>query len=160
MGMSLQVEEHLERLKEMRVNNICRADVYFPSLKILSGAAHTAKRRVLESGFQLQVTQSIALAAFPSNTARAEEHLGRLKEMRDNNIFKSLAALCQADISQEEASKLSKVDLPYHPRRVPVPVQPIVAITFRRLKQAHSPLPSRCQLGRSQQAVEGEILLN
>ena len=107
----------------------------------------------------MQVIQSIALAAFPSNTAKAEEHLERLKEMRDNIIFKSLAALCQADISQEEASKLSKVDLPCHTKRVPVPVQPVVTIPFWRLKQAHSPLPSRRQLGRNQHALEGEILL-
>ena len=57
----------------------------------------------------LQMVQVIAAAAFPTSTAKAEEHLERLKELRDNTIFRSLAALCQADVSQEEASKLSKV---------------------------------------------------
>ncbi len=60
----------------------------------------------------LQVVQMIAAAAFPASTAKAEEHLERLRELRDNTIFKSLAALCQADVSQEEASKLSKVTCP------------------------------------------------
>lgn len=55
------------------------------------------------------MVQVIAAAAFPTSTAKAEEHLERLRELRDNTIFKSLAALCQADVSLEEASKLSKV---------------------------------------------------
>ena len=60
----------------------------------------------------MQVVQVIAAAAFPTSTAKAEEHLERLRELRDNTIFKSLAALCQADVSQEEASRLSKVTGP------------------------------------------------
>ena len=55
------------------------------------------------------MVQFIAAAAFPTNSAKAEEHLERLSEQRDNNIFKSLTALCRADVSQEEAAKLSKV---------------------------------------------------
>ena len=61
------------------------------------------------TGSAMQMTHFIAASAFPSNTAKAEENLQRLREQRDNNIFKSLAALCQADVSQEEAAKLSKV---------------------------------------------------
>lgn len=57
----------------------------------------------------MQVVQFIATTAFPTNSAKAEEHLERLSEQRDNNIFKSLTALCRADVSQEEAAKLSKV---------------------------------------------------
>ena len=60
----------------------------------------------------MQVVQIIAVAAFPTGSARAEEQLERLGELRDNTIFKSLAALCQADVSQEDASKLSKVATP------------------------------------------------
>lgn len=55
------------------------------------------------------MVQFIATTAFPTNSAKAEEHLERLSEQRDNNIFKSLTALCRADVSQEEAAKLSKV---------------------------------------------------
>ena len=58
----------------------------------------------------VQVTQYIAAAAFPTNAAKAVEHLERLREQKDNNIFKSLAGLCQANVSQEEAVKLSKVN--------------------------------------------------
>ncbi len=59
----------------------------------------------------LQVTQYIAAAAFPTNAAKAVEHLEQLREQKDNNIFKDLAGLCQANLSQEEAIKLSKVGI-------------------------------------------------
>ena len=57
----------------------------------------------------MQVTQFIAAAAFPTNAAKAVEHLERLREQKDNNIFKSLAGLCQANVKLEESVKLSKV---------------------------------------------------
>jgi hypothetical protein len=59
-----------------------------------------------------QVLRYIAKSAFPLNVAKAEESLQRLRELRDNNIFKSLASLAAATISLEEAAKLSKVGNP------------------------------------------------
>ena len=44
MGMSLQLEELLERFEEMHSNNICGADRYIPSLNILPSAAQTAPK--------------------------------------------------------------------------------------------------------------------
>ena len=67
----------------------------------------------LRTDSHLQVTQYIAAAAFPTNAAKAVEHLERLREQKDNNIFKSLTGLCQANVSQEEAVKLSKVAFEY-----------------------------------------------
>ena len=79
----------------------------------------------------MQVVQVIAAAAFPTSTAKAEEHLERLRELRDNSIFKSLAALCQAGVSQEEASKHSKVTCPLPDQDVPPCNLPMIVIYTR-----------------------------
>lgn len=40
---------------------------------------------------------------------KAREHLEKLKDLRDNNIHRSLAALAGPETSFEEAAKLAKV---------------------------------------------------
>ena len=56
----------------------------------------------------LKVLRQIA-AFFPLGPAKAEENLLKLKDMKDNKIFKSLEGLTAADVSLEEALKLTKV---------------------------------------------------
>ena len=59
-------------------------------------------------GLVSQVLRYIA-AAFPLAAAKAEESLLKLKDLRDNNIFKSLAELATPTTSLEESAKLAKV---------------------------------------------------
>ncbi len=67
-----------------------------------------------------QVLRYIA-AAFPLAAAKAEESLLKLKDLRDNNIFKSLAELATTTTSLEDSAKLAKVlhRLTRQPMRMP-----------------------------------------
>lgn len=53
-------------------------------------------------------TASFVVGEKAEDHAKSEENLQKLRELKDNNIFKSLAALLDAT-SLEEAAKLSKV---------------------------------------------------
>lgn len=59
-------------------------------------------------GMAVQALRYIG-AAFPLAAAKAEESLLKLKDQRDNNIFKSLAELALPTTSLEDSAKLAKV---------------------------------------------------
>jgi hypothetical protein len=52
------------------------------------------------------------VAAFPLAAAKAEDALLKLRELRDNNIFRALSELASGGLSMEQAAKLSKVGGP------------------------------------------------
>lgn len=56
-----------------------------------------------------QVVNHIADFFSYMGTGKAKEHLEKLRDLRDNNIHKSLTALASTETSLEEASKLAKV---------------------------------------------------
>ena len=58
-----------------------------------------------------RLARHIAAAAFGPEAPRAEAELLKLAELRDNHIFKGLAALAAPGMSLDDASKASKVRL-------------------------------------------------
>ena len=59
----------------------------------------------------LQVTQYIAAAAFPTNAAKAGGAPGAAEGAEGQQHLQGPGRLCQANLSQEEAIKLSKVGI-------------------------------------------------
>ena len=56
-----------------------------------------------------RLARHIAAVAFGPEAPRAEAELLKLAELRDNHIFKGLAALAAPDVSLDDASKITKV---------------------------------------------------
>lgn len=56
-----------------------------------------------------RLARHIAAAAFAPEAPRAEAELLKLAELRDNHIFKGLAALAAPGVSLDDATKAAKV---------------------------------------------------
>ena len=76
---------------------------------LVSAADRSPSGSPFAVGHEAKVAQSIRriAASFP-DSARADEALQRIHEMRDGHIFKGLATLCAAGTTLESATKAAK----------------------------------------------------